>query len=265
VMGVRASAIVGGSMLVMCCLISGAAAFESHQTVLPTTSPPAFSLPAFLDSARLPALQEAWHTQVEPAVAPPLHGFGAAPADAPVMKSVKPEGREAAAVRQRAEELSRRFSAGEASKPANSVNAPDPIAPPYAVGADPSADRSSKDLPADTPPPSHVGALNVSPDAAAATGPSKADTTTAALPDSSDKTQAPATKHSAGRSAHLSVGIPPLPVRAPRKATAAAEMRAPAVHRSRRVTSPMAAPPVNEHREVFPPYLGAPGWNAQRR
>jgi hypothetical protein len=64
----------------------------------------------------------------------------------------------------------------------------------------------------------------------------------------------------------LNVGIPPLPVRAPRKATAAAEVRAPVVHRSRRVTSPMAAPRVeNEHREVFPPYLGAPGWNTQRR
>jgi hypothetical protein len=263
-MGVRESAIVGGSTLAMCCLISGAAAFEPEQTVLPSASPPAFSLPAFLDSARLPALQEAWRTHDSPAVVAPLQGFNAAPADAPVTRSVKPEGREAEAVRQRAEELSRRFSVGgDSGKPAATAKAADAATPPTAAGTAPStsAARGGADMPADTPPPSHVGAAL--PDALPTAPP--ADTTTAALPDPSSKSEPHAKKHSASAGARLNVGIPPLPVRAPRKATAAAEVRAPVVHRSRRVTSPMAAPVENEHREVFPPYLGAPGWKTQRR
>jgi hypothetical protein len=263
VMGIRESAIVGGSLLAMCCLIPGAAAFESDQTDLPSGSPPAFSLPAFLDSARLLNLQEAWRAQVKPTVVPPLPGFDASSADAPVTKSPKPEAREPAAVRQRAEELSRRFSSdGASAKAASTAKAPDPTPPPFALGAapPPSSDRSGADLPADTPAPSHVGA------ALPVAAPVGTDTTTAALPDPSEKKQAPAKKHSGGKSARLNVGIPPLPVRAPRKATAAVQVRAPVVHHSRRVTSPMAPPRVeNEHREVFPPYLGAPGWNAQRR
>jgi hypothetical protein len=253
--------IVGGPLLAMCCLIPAAAAFESDQTHLPSGSPPAFSLPAFLDNARLLNLQEAWRAHVKPTVVAPLPGFDAPPADAPVTKSAKPE---AAAVRQRAEELSRRFSSdGASAKAATTAKAADPTPPPFALGAapSPSSDRSGADLPADAPPPSHVGA------ALPVVAPVGTDTTTAALPDPADKKQAPpAKKHSGGASARLSVGIPPLPVHAPHKATAAAEVRTPVVHHSRRVASPMAAPRVNnERREVFPPYLGAPGWNVQRR
>ena len=106
-------------MLVATSLVSGATGMEINQQRAPSTADgPASTLPAFLDGARLPDLQNAWRAQfsdrsdaavVQPAseVATPEADVAQQPATREAQTS-----REAAAVRTRAEELSSRFGAG---------------------------------------------------------------------------------------------------------------------------------------------------------
>jgi len=122
------------------CLASGASALEVGQTRAPAGDTPSFGLPAFLDGARLPDLQEAWRAHesepqetpaAEPAAAPaptaePVsHDEPAASPDPTsdaaiesaraALTRAEQASREAASVRTRAEELSRRFGAGDAA------------------------------------------------------------------------------------------------------------------------------------------------------
>jgi hypothetical protein len=109
-------------MLVATSLVSGATAMEINQQRAPSTGDaPAFTLPAFLDGARLPDLQDAWRAhfsdQSDAAVIQPA-SEGATPEADVVQQPVAREeqtSHEAATVRTRAEELSSRFGAGAES------------------------------------------------------------------------------------------------------------------------------------------------------
>ena len=121
-------------MLMATSLVSGANALEINQQRAPSTGgAPAFTLPAFLDVARLPDMQDAWRARfgdasdaaaVQPAgdVTPPAPDTETAPlldTAREAMTRAEQAGREAAAVRARAEELSRRFGAGGAESAAD--------------------------------------------------------------------------------------------------------------------------------------------------
>jgi hypothetical protein len=110
-------------MLLATSVVSGATAMEINQQRAPATSEaPAFTLPVFLDGERLPDLQQAWRTHFsDTSEAAPAQAAGVAAtieADAALnaaqqaMTRAEQAGREAAEVRVRAEELSRRFGAG---------------------------------------------------------------------------------------------------------------------------------------------------------
>jgi hypothetical protein len=121
-------------MLMAASVVSGATAMEINQQHAPATGEaPAFTMPAFLDGARLPDLQDAWRAHfsginetasVQPAseVTTPTPEMALDTARQ-AMTRAEQAGREAAAVRIRAEELSRRFGAGDesASEPAAST------------------------------------------------------------------------------------------------------------------------------------------------
>jgi hypothetical protein len=89
-------------MLVVTGLVSAPAAMDLKQAAPATAEAPGFKLPAFLDMARLPDLQEAWRDQASFLGASPVAEPAVAPANA------------APSVRSRAEELSSRFGAGSA-------------------------------------------------------------------------------------------------------------------------------------------------------
>jgi hypothetical protein len=121
-------------MLMATSLVSGATGMEINQQHAPTPGEaPAFTMPAFLDGARLPDLQDAWRAHfsepnesasVQPAsdVTTPAPETALVTAQQAITRAEQ-AGREAAAVRIRAEELSRRFGAGDerASEPATST------------------------------------------------------------------------------------------------------------------------------------------------
>jgi hypothetical protein len=104
-------------------LASTAFAMEPTPSQAPSSLTPAVSLPAFLDVARLPDMQEAWRARFNdadtaPATAATVTPVAADKADTVVLDTsrevisrAEQVSREAAAVRSRAEELSRRFTA----------------------------------------------------------------------------------------------------------------------------------------------------------
>ena len=109
-------------MLVATSLVSGAAAMDINQQRAPSTGDgPAFTLPAFLDGARLPDLQDAWRAhfgdQGDAAVVQAASEATAPQPDVVQQPVTREEqtSRESAAVRTRAEELSSRFGAGAES------------------------------------------------------------------------------------------------------------------------------------------------------
>ena len=105
-------------MLVATSLVSGATGMEiNQQRAASTGNGPAFTMPAFLDGARLPDLQDAWRArfsgQGDAAVVQPASEMapsGSEVAQQPVAHAGQ-TGSEASAVRSRAEELSSRFGA----------------------------------------------------------------------------------------------------------------------------------------------------------
>jgi hypothetical protein len=106
-------------MLVATSLVSGATAMEINQQRAPSTGDgAAFTMPAFLDGARLPDLQDAWRAHFsdgsDAAVVQPASDVMAPDADVAQQPVTREEqaSREAATVRTRAEELSSRFGAG---------------------------------------------------------------------------------------------------------------------------------------------------------
>ncbi len=94
----RSACVVG--MLVATGLVSAPAAMDLNQSAPATAAATGFKLPAFLDMARLPDLQEAWRDQAS--------FLGASPDAAPAAEPANA----APSVRSRAEELSSRFGAG---------------------------------------------------------------------------------------------------------------------------------------------------------
>jgi len=107
-------------MLVATSLVSGATAMEINQQRAPSTGEgPAFTLPAFLDGARLPDLQDAWRAhfsdQSDAAVVQPASEVATPEVVQQPVTREEQTSREAAAVRSRAEELSSRFGTGAES------------------------------------------------------------------------------------------------------------------------------------------------------
>ncbi len=269
----RESALIGGSLLAMCCLVHGAAAFEQGKpAAAPVQALPA--LPSFLEGNRLLDLQEAWRTAL-PAPAPKQGAAATPDASAPnsapseeaaikaARSAIKRAGgasRDAAAVRKRAEELSQRFGAsGAVSGPEKVDEAPIASTPPYAIGAEPSADRGPQSDEKEAGPGTET-AGPVAPGASHL----GADTATGALPDAAAPVQNSeiASKPRLGTARSKSV-LPPLPLRAPR--FAAVPPDPPVVHRSRAATSSRPAPARSTtrdaKREVFPAYMHSFGWN----
>lgn len=265
----RKSSIVIGALLAMCCMLPAAWA-DPLQPDASKANAPAPELPAFLDSKRLIDLQEAWRTRergaahaAKPAAAeePAPDSQQAISAVRAAMKRVDEASREADAVRLKAEELSQRFGEGGNAAQAEAAQPVVPTPPPYAVGGDPSADRSKTELPPEVEAPAHVGAP------APTVPPLGADTTTAAIPDAAQVPEATPPPPKAKHGAHIGVGIPPLPVRAPK-------VVAKGSHRPSGATSPRRSRPAvaarvvvpdvrNGRGEVFPPYLGAYEWKSQ--
>ena len=106
-MGAREGTIVGSSLLAMCVLASAVPyALEPVQPGLAISRASAQTLPKFLDDNRLPAFQEAWPNGRP---AEPSQPGSTLQSALPVLA---PSADSATSVRQRAEELSRRFGAG---------------------------------------------------------------------------------------------------------------------------------------------------------
>lgn len=128
-MGAREGMIVGGALLAFSFLASAAPqALEPVQSGSSAGSSSAPMLPAFLDDDRLPALQEAWRANVQ---GPET---GALPAEpSPVANAPSAGDESAATVRERAEELSRRF--GVTTGPAAKTPPPSVTIPPAVIPA----------------------------------------------------------------------------------------------------------------------------------
>ena len=114
-------------MLMATSLVAGSTLEINRQRAPSTAGVPAFTLPVFLDVARLPDMQEVWRARfgdAGDAAAQPAGEATTMPeavldAAQRVMTRSEQASREAAAVRERAEELSRRFGAGGAEAAAD--------------------------------------------------------------------------------------------------------------------------------------------------
>jgi hypothetical protein len=261
-MGAGGSTFVGGSLLAACLLVSGAAqAIEPAQTRASTKSLPALSLPAFLDDERVPDLQEAWQAQVHvpqeasraeadnvpkaPAAKDPMSAPRAA------MQRADEESGEAANVRQRAEELSRRFgAAGPASEPVGSIERPSPAAP-SATGAAPEPPTRGRNV---VVAPLDTGAGDKANAKAAALG--------APVPATTKKVDM-------GQKLRLAAPpparkVPPNPVRAPRGTASISEPPSKVGGPPTRSAPARKTPPkVDVTGDVLPTQLRSFGWNAQ--
>jgi len=231
-MGVRENTIVGGSLLMMCVFLCGrAAAMEPDKSGLPRQSSPAAALPTFLDDDRLPDLQEAWHQRASEAKgAPSANGEAAMSAARAGMKRADQTNQEEGVVRQRAEELSRRF--GAAGRPAAGVSErPNTTgAIPTAGGAEPQAAE-----------PGDTGAADAS---------ATAELPAAASPENPPGTEAP-----------MSVGVPPAPVRPPKSAADRPSPRR--AKRARAEAGSASAPSNKAGADFFPNNIRSFGWNSQ--
>ncbi len=119
-------------VLVVAGLASAAAAMELNQSPAPASAEaPAFVLPAFLDDARLPDLQEAWRehfsavtTAADPAPPASTPEGSALETASDALTRAEKVSIEAVSVRERAEELSRRFGAEAAETKTAAPGAP---------------------------------------------------------------------------------------------------------------------------------------------
>lgn len=263
-MGASESTYVGGSLLAVCLLVSGAAhAVEPAQSRASTSSLPGLSLPAFLDDNRVPDLQEAWQAHVREAqeshrsddkapAAPAAKDASVSGARAATQRAGQ-DGGEAADVRQRAEELSRRFgAAGAVSEPVGSIERPNAeAAPAAAITGTPAAAHGKEVVVA----PLDAGALEGAVDAkAAALRPS-------ARPQLQDVDMSQKLRLAAPPPAR---DIPPNPVRAPR-ATASitappSKVGGPVV---RSVPARKGSHKVDVTGDILPTELRAFGWDTQ--
>jgi hypothetical protein len=240
-------------MLMATSLVSGASALEINQQRPPSSGgAPTFTLPAFLDGARLPDMQDAWrarsgNTSDDAAVQPASEVTTPAPDAAldtaqQAMTRAEQASREAAAVRARAEELSRRFGAGGAESAAD-------MAPTDAVAPTATASINTDANPADAAQPAVEQVLapadeHAAPDTAAA---AKND-----APVIEDMATKPAKPTKAAKR-----NIPSAPQR---QAVQAAAQNAPPAKKFLTV-DPAAPPP--EPDPMLPSEIRAFGWNAQ--
>jgi hypothetical protein len=231
-------------MLMATSLVSGATAMEINQQRAPATGePPAFTMPAFLDGARLPDLQEAWRAHFsdpnETAIVQPASEVTTPTSEAALetaqqaMTRAEQAGREAAAVRIRAEELSRRFGAGDES-------APQPAASTETASINTDATGANA-----TPPPVADTVLAPADDSAAS------DTASAT-------NDAPVIENMAKKPAKpVKRSTAPIPQRQP---VQTATQNAPVVSTLLKVDP---AAPKPEENPMLPDQLRAFGWNAQ--
>ena len=284
----RVGTTIGGALLAICCQGFAAEAFDSVPAKAPSAT--TATLPEFLDSARLPEMQDAWRSTVIPEsqtgelAEPPPPGISAQPGPG------QP-------VRKRAEELSGRFSDSASGSASAKQSSAGPKAPP--------TDLSEAAMPQETPTLSQLGAGPPVPPAgeppAGDARPSDV-TTTATLRDAATDSQ-PAAETARAPATWLKAGVPPLPQRSPRSAKAhakavgankkGASAKAPENSTSKKSAGAKSAAgkvassagekddddkpvrqfraPVISHvapaprpdpgrKEVFPPYLGAYGW-----
>lgn len=125
-MGASNTIFAGGSLLAVTVLM-GASAHAMEPAQAPSAAPSsAFSLPSFFDGNRVPDLKDAWSAgDIAPAIsstmpaesapsAPPPSDDAALAAAKAAMVRAEQAGRDAADVRRKAEELSRRFGADNA-------------------------------------------------------------------------------------------------------------------------------------------------------
>ena len=125
-MGASNTIFAGGSLLAVTVLM-GASAHAMEPAQAPSAAPSsAFSLPSFFDGNRVPDLKDAWSAgDIAPAIsstmpaesapsAPPPSDDAALVAAKAAMVRAEQAGRDAADVRRKAEELSRRFGADNA-------------------------------------------------------------------------------------------------------------------------------------------------------
>ncbi len=195
-MGASNTIFAGGSLLAVTVLM-GASAHAMEPAQAPSAAPSsAFSLPSFFDGNRVPDLKDAWRAgDIAPAISSTVPAEGAPSAPPPsddaalaaakaVMVRAEQAGRDAADVRRKAEELSRRFgtdnapavttesatvgatetapenvtgaaSAAVADTTTGSVTPATPLPPPSALGVPPPAepaDASAATAPATSEP-----------------------------------------------------------------------------------------------------------------
>jgi hypothetical protein len=247
-----------------------APAMEASQppSSTPSSSPSGGSLPSYIDSARLPGLQEAWRPRDSvPASATPAADGTSTSTPTPAaddatlaaakaaMLRAEQAGREAAAVRQKAEELSRRFGtdsataapAGAADAATGSIEPQAPLIPAAALGASPTSDPDD-------------GAAATAPETVEP-GRSTADAMPNGQPAPAAATQAAPLRmrgtvtEDGGATADRSKGAPSAPP--PRSKTATSES-APAAPPGSKTT-----PGTSSKVDVMPASIGAFGWDSQ--
>ena len=257
-MGVSKSIFGSASVLVVSILVGGGSASAMEPAQVPAaSSSSSLSMPSFFDGNRLTDLKDAWHggntapaspTGENPAGAPPLPNDDAALAEAKAaMLRAEEAGREAAAVREKAEELSRRF--GVETAPAANDATPTTVSDTSTGSIEPS--RS------DLPPPSALGA------------PLPADQADAkepmAAPNSNEVATPAATTSSAA--------VPELPAKkdAARAQDTKAKTAAVQASQTKSKAAVGEAPPSgarttpgpSNKADVMPANMGAFGWNSQ--
>jgi hypothetical protein len=253
--------VFGSASLLAAVLFAGGPASAMEQAKAPAPpSSSAFSMPSFFDGNRLPDLKDAWRGGAAvpasapgetPAAPPPPNDDAALAAAKAAMVRAEEAGREAAAVREKAEELSSRF--GTESAPAANEAAPSAVSdtstgsiepartelpPPSALGVPPPADQ-----------PETRG--SVADPNSRETAPSEAAPSTVAVPELPAKKQAALTREqdaSAKAKAPITVASPSSPKTAVGKG-------APSGSRT--------APGSSSKADIMPANMGAFGWNSQ--
>jgi hypothetical protein len=243
--------IVGSALLGLSLVLGAAAtAMEPDKKAPSAQSTPTLSLPAFVDGARLPGLQDTWR-QANGEPAPVPHPSNPELArdrlvnehETPVVANATAEQTKyaAATVRERAEELSLRFGGG--ASPATT-----------ATGDVPGPDITTSALENDAVPARAQG------EQAATVAPEPTNLTRAAGGVKAEKKTTPVVKGAA---------IPPIPVRAPRTAQVRKNLLPPA---SRIGAVPRSEPPVApvapaikraSPSVVIPSQLQSFGWASQ--
>src|SRR5436190_2803513 len=170
-MGASNTIFAGGSLLAVTVLM-GASAHAMEPAQAPSAAPSsAFSLPSFFDGNRVPDLKDAWSAgDIAPAIsstmpaesapsAPPPSDDAALAAAKAAMVRAEQAGRDAADVRRKAEELSRRFGADNAptaTTESATETAPENVGGPASAAV---ADTTTGSVTTATPlpPPSALG------------------------------------------------------------------------------------------------------------